>query len=166
MIPFSRCIGFPALSATAFAATAAFGQSAIEDVLGGPVVACSGAIAWTEGDSGTQRVEPMRLAARDLDGADGIALFLTGDDIGADSVWSCMDGACTSTRTLRSTVTVNALRLRHEADLGSGEAIYGLTAVFVGINARETPIEVADAHGTGSFICERPLPQSLLPTAE
>jgi hypothetical protein len=108
----------------------------------------------------------MRLAARGVDGAGRIALFLSEDDIGPDSVWNCMDGVCTATRTVRSSVTVNALHLRHEADLGSAEAVYGMTAVFVVINARDTPIEVAETSGTGSFICENPLPQSLLSRAQ
>ncbi len=157
--------GFTVVAVT-FAATTASGQEAIEDALGGPIVACSGAIAWTESGSDGPRVEPMRLAARDVDDTNRIVLFLSEDDIDPENAWSCMDGACTATRTVRSGVTVNALRLHHEVDLGSGEAVYGMTAVFVIINAEDTPIQVSETSGTGSFICEKPLPESLVANAE
>jgi len=166
MIFFERAPLVVTLVMVTLASNPAVGNEAIEDALGGPIVQCSGAISWKEDDGGAQRVEPMRLAAGDVDGADRIALFLSEDDFDPNSVWTCMNGTCIATRTLRSNVTVNALQLRHEADLGSGEAIYGMTAVYVVVNARETPIEVGQTRGVGSFICERPLPQGLIEAAE
>jgi len=166
MISFASAARVTTLVAVTFAANSAGGREAIEAALGGPIVECSGAIAWTESLGGTQRVEPMRLAAPDVEGANAIALFLTEDDFNPNNIWNCTGGSCSATRALRSTVTVDALQLRHEADLGSGEAVYGMTAVYVLVNARETPIEVLQTRGVGSFICERPLSGRLLEGAE
>jgi hypothetical protein len=89
MISFLTTARVVALSAMVFSATAAFGREAIEDALGGPLLECSGAIAWTENDSSVMRVEPMRLAVRDVEGADRIAIFLSEEDFTSDNVWSC-----------------------------------------------------------------------------
>jgi len=165
MISFLPVARIVALLSVTCLASAALGREAIEDALGGPIVECSGAIAWVDSDSSTTNVEPMRLAARDAETSDRFALYLSHEDFGPESIWKC-DGACTNTRTLRSSVTVNALRLHHETDLGSGEAVYEMNAVYVVVNARETPVQVAQVSGTGSFICEKSLPQSLTSNAE
>ncbi len=143
-------------------ATAASGNEAIEDALGGPFTTCTGAIAWTENDNGTTRVEPMRLAVRDAADAAYIALFLSEEDFTPDNVWTCMDGVCAAHTTVRAATTTNVLRLRHEVDLVGGEAVYGMEAVFMVVNARETPIQVERAQGAGSFICEKAIPERLL----
>lgn len=155
-----------ALFATMVLATSASGNEAIEDALGGPYTTCTGAIAWTENDNDASRVEPMRLAAPNSDNAAAIALFLTTDEVSPDSAWACMDGACSTHRAIGGAVTTNVLRLRHQADLNSGEAIYEMEAVFLVVNARVAPIQVEGAHGMGSFICEQKLPAHLLAPEE
>jgi hypothetical protein len=166
MIRLTSTLRLATLLSLTVTAGAALAQEPIENALGGPVVTCSGAISWTESDSAATTVEPMRLAARDLDGTDRIALFLSEQDFGTGNVWTCMDGACSATRTESSAITVNALRLSHQADLASGEAVYEMTAVFVVVDAREPVIQAAQTSGTGAFICERRLPDSLLATAD
>lgn len=144
-------------------ATASLGNEAIEDALGGSFTTCTGAIAWTENDSGGTRVEPMRLAVRDAEDAANVALFLSEEDFTSEDVWACMDGVCTAHTTVRAAVSTNVLRLRHQADLTSGEAVYGMEAVFMVVNAREAPIQVEGAQGAGSVICEKVLPATLFP---
>lgn len=150
------------LLAATVLATAASGNQAVEDALGGSFVTCTGAIAWTENDNGTTRVEPMRLAVRDAEDAASVALFLSEEDFTSDDVWACGDGVCTAHTSVRGAVTINVLRLRHQADLTGGEAVYEMGGVFLVVNARETPIQVEGAQGAGSFICEKALPGSLL----
>ena len=151
-----------ALFAALVLASAASGNEAVEDALGGSFTTCTGAIAWTENDNGATRVEPMRLAVRDAEDAASVALFLSEEDFTSDDVWACVDGVCTAHATVRAAVSTNVLRLRHQVDLSSGEAVYGMEGVFMVVNARETPIEVDSAQGVGSFICEEALPESLL----
>ena len=147
-------------------ASAASGNEAIEDALGGSFTTCTGAIAWTENDNGARRVEPMRLAVRDAEDAASVALFLSEEDFTRDDVWACGDGVCTAHATIRAAVTTNVLRLRHQADLTSGEAVYDMEGVFMVVNARETPIQIEGAQGAGAFICEKALPVSLLSMGE
>jgi hypothetical protein len=143
-------------------ATAASGNEAIEDALGGPFTTCTGAIAWTENDNGAKRMEPMRLAVRDAEDAAAIGLFLSEDDFTSDNVWACMDGICSAHATVRGAVTTNVLRLRRGADLANGEVLYEMQAVFMVVNARETQVQVDGAQGVGSFICERALSKGLV----
>lgn len=151
-----------ALLTSTVLATAASGNEAIEDALGGSFTACTGAIAWTENDNRATRVEPMRIAVRDVEGAARLAMFLSEEDFTSDDVWACLDGVCTALATVRGAVTANVLRLRYQADLTNGEAVYGMESVFVVVNARKTPIQIEGAQGAGSFICEKALPASLL----
>ena len=148
--------------AVAASAGTALANQAIEEALGGSFTMCTGAIAWTENDNGATRVEPMRLAVRDAEDAARVALFLSEEDFTRNDVWACVDGVCTAHATVRAAVTTNVLRLRHQADLTNGEAVYGMEGVFMVVNARETPIQVEGAQGAGSFICEKALPASLL----
>lgn len=143
-------------------ATSASGNEALEAALGGSFTTCTGAIAWTENDTATTRVEPMRLAAQEAEDAAFVALFLSEADFTPDDVWACADGVCAAVSTVRAATTTSVLRLRHEVDLVGGEAVYGMEAVFIVVNARETPIQVEGAQGEGSFICERALPETLL----
>ncbi|MFC3613319.1 hypothetical protein ACFORG_06060 [Lutimaribacter marinistellae] len=154
--------GCGALFAATFLATTASGNEAIEDALGGPFTTCTGAIAWTENDNGATRVEPMRLAVRNTEDAPSIALFLSEEAFMSDDVWACEHGVCSAHATVRGAVTTNVLRLRHQANLSGGEAVYGMEGVFMVVNARETTIQVEGAQGVGSFICEKALPESLL----
>ncbi|MCA0873692.1 hypothetical protein LCL97_22900 [Seohaeicola saemankumensis] len=157
---FLTCYGV--IFAAATLATTATGNEAIEDALGGSFTTCTGAIAWTEKDSGSTRVEPMRFAVRDAEDAANLALFLSEEDFTGEDVWACTDGVCTSHATVRASATTNVLRLHHELDLIGGEAVYQMEAVFIVVNARETPIQVVGAQGNGSVICEKALPESLL----
>ncbi|NOD35872.1 MULTISPECIES: hypothetical protein [unclassified Ruegeria] len=151
-----------ALFAATTLATTASGNELIEDALGGPFTTCTGAIAWTEDDNSATRVEPMRLAVRDADDAANVALFLSEEDFTSEDVWACVDGVCMAHATVRAAVTTNVLRLRYQADLTSGQAVYGMEGVFMVVNAREAPIKVEGARGSGSFICEKALPESFL----
>ena len=155
-----------ALLTATVVATEASGNQAIEEALGGSFTTCTGAIAWTENDSGSMRVEPMRLAVRDAEDAASVALFLSEEDFTSDNVWACLEGVCTAHATVRAAVTSNVLRLRHQIDLTSGEAVYDMQGVFMVVNARETPIQIEGAQGAGSFICEKALPASLLSMEE
>lgn len=166
MISLSGFARIATFSATMFSAAIASGSEAIQNALGGSIVECSGAIAWTENDGGATRVEAMRFAARDSIGTDEIALFLDEKNFSAQDVWPCNEGACTANTVLHSAVTTNVLRLRHELDLGSGEVVYGLDAVFMVVNARESPMQVEGAKGAGSFICEKALPESLVSSGQ
>jgi hypothetical protein len=100
----------------------------------------------------------MHWAVRAVEGADRIALFLSEEDFASDNVWTCMDGTCAATRSLRSTVTGNLLQLPHETDLARGDVVYGMIGAYVVVNARENPIQVIEATGAASFICEGSLP--------
>lgn len=162
----STSTGAVAVVTAMFLATAGAANESIEDVLNGPFTTCTGAIAWTETDNDMTRVEPMRLAVPDADNATAIALFLAEDDVSSDNVWTCSDGVCTAYSTVRGAVTTNVLRFRHQIDLTGGEVVYAMDAVFLVVNARDTPIQVEGVQGTGSFICEKMLPDGLLSLEE
>lgn len=156
-----------ALLATISSASAALANDTLETALGGPYVTCTGAIAWSEtGSDGSMHVEPMRLAVRDDEGADAIALFLSEEDFLADDLWSCVEGICTSTAAMSTSVTSNVIRLHHAADLGSGEVVYRADLVFMVVGADAERLEVEGATGQGAFICEKPLPAGLTKSLE
>ncbi|WP_135506618.1 hypothetical protein [Roseovarius aestuariivivens] len=144
-------------------ATAASGNDAIEDTLGGPVTTCTGAIAWTDNDD--KRVEPMRFAVRDAEDSAEIALFLNAADFVPDDVWTCQDGLCASSAVTSGGATMNVVQLHHHLDLPDGEVIYRMDAVFMIVGAGESPMQTQGANGQGAFFCERPLPPGLVVAA-
>ncbi len=151
-----------ALFAATILASAASGNEAIEGALGGPFTTCTGAIAWTESENSGGRVEPMRLAVRDAEDADAIALFLSAADFVADDVWTCQDGLCASSAVTAGGATMNVVQLHHRLDLPDGEVIYGMDAVFMIVGAGESPMQTQGANGQGAFFCEGPLPSGLV----
>jgi hypothetical protein len=42
--------------------------------------------------------------------------------------------------------------------LARGDVVYGMIGAYVVVNARENPIQVIEATGAASFICEGSLP--------
>lgn len=138
-------------------------QGAVEKALGGPAITCTGAIAWTEeGDGSTPRVEVLRLAARDAADASEIALFLSAADFVEGDIWSCTGGLCTSSGTLPTSATMNVMRLQPQVELASGEAVYGMQAVFVVVGAGGDTLQVERATGTGGFTCQKALPAGVV----
>ena len=135
-------------------------SESLEAMLGGSVVQCTGAMAWTEaGAPNDLNVEPLRLAARDSAGANGLALFLGEEDIIEDNVWSCVDGLCTANVAASgNSITTNTLQLRKELDLPGGEVVYKSIALFMIFVPGEDAFEIEGTSGKGAFICDGELP--------
>ena len=152
------------LLATTFAATIASASASLEALLGGSVVQCTGAMAWTEtATADNLNVEPMRIAARDAADANGLAIFLGQEDIIEENVWSCVDGLCSANAAVSgNSITTNTLQLRKELDLASGEVVYQAIALFMIFAPGEDAFELEGASGRGAFICNGDLPASLI----
>ncbi|MBY6004463.1 hypothetical protein KUV62_11120 [Salipiger bermudensis] len=138
-------------------------QGVVEEALGGPVIICTGAVTWTEGEAASElQVEPLRLAVRESRDAAEIALFLSAEDFVAEDVWTCKDGICMSSAAAGPNATLNVMQLEPFLELPDGEAIYRMEAVFMVVSANESPMTTEGAHGQGAFFCEKPLPSGLV----
>ncbi|MCC1494531.1 hypothetical protein [Cognatishimia sp. F0-27] len=139
-------------------------NASLEALLGGSVVQCTGAMAWTE-TAGAENlnVEPLRIAARDAAEADGLALFLGEEDIIEDNLWSCVNGLCTANAAASgSSVTTNTLQLRRELDLPGGDVVYQAIALFMIFAPGEDSFEIEGTSGKGAFLCDGTLPAGVV----
>ncbi|OSQ42890.1 hypothetical protein [Marivita geojedonensis] len=152
------------LLAASFVPSIAGASDSLEALLGGSVVQCTGAMAWSEiGTADDLNVEPMRIAARDSADANGLAIFLGQEDIMQNNVWSCVDGLCTaSVAATGNSITTNTLQLRKELDLPGGEAVYQAIALFMIFVPGEDAFEVEGTSGQGAFLCDGTLPAGVV----
>lgn len=153
-----------ALMAASFVASTASASETLEALLGGSVVQCTGAMAWSESPSVDDiNVEPLRIAARDASDADTLAIFLGEGDIIADNVWFCVDGLCTAEMAASgNSITTNTMQLRKELDLPGGEVVYQAIALFMTFVPGDSAFEVVGTSGKGAFVCDGTLPAGVV----
>ncbi|MBF9032421.1 hypothetical protein HKCCE3408_18640 [Rhodobacterales bacterium HKCCE3408] len=136
-----------------------YAQGSAEEILGGSVIECRGAIAWSDGpDPTTPRVEALQIAAAAAADADRIVIFAAERDTTPEDFLGCVDGLCTAHRVSETGTATSVVRLSRGLDYGSGRVQYDLDTAFTVVSFSGGSTVAETVTGRGGFVCDAALP--------